>query len=307
MPPPLGFLILSHAAPDQLERLVATLNRLYDHPAIAIHHDFSQSTADTTRFPDNVGFVQPSIKTKWSDVACIYAVLAALKLLYRRGSPEWFTLLSAADYPVMPSDDVISELRGSPFDLYLDYQLAELNPAPIENPPHSCMGTHPVAWRRMAYDRYISKEFRYPSLTKRLTYTHRQIIIRNRLLLSPFQPFSPTWQCYAGDFWFTGNGKVADILMTAAEKHQRTFDHFRGRLCPEEAVQHTILANQQGLRICKDNKRYTNWLGQISHPRTIEAEDLPRIVELRSHFARKFSPDGSAGVIAEIDRMLGLR
>ena len=307
MPPPLGFLILSHAVPDQLERLVATLNRLYDHPAIAIHHDFSQSTADTTRFPDNVGFVQPSIKTKWSDVACIYAVLAALKLLYRRGSPEWFTLLSAADYPVMPSDDVISELRGSPFDLYLDYQLAELNPAPIENPPHSCMGTHPMAWRRMAYDRYISKEFRYPSLTKRLTYTHRQIIIRNRLLLSPFQPFSPTWQCYAGDFWFTGNGKVADILMTAAEKHQRTFDHFRGRLCPEEAVQHTILANQPGLRICKDNKRYTNWLGQISHPRTIAAEDLPRIVELRSHFARKFSPDGSAGVIAEIDGMLGLR
>ncbi len=70
--------------------------------------------------------------------------------------------LSAADYPVMSSDDVISELRQSPFDLYLDHQLAELNPAPIESPAHSCMCTHPVEWRRMVYDRYISKECRYP-------------------------------------------------------------------------------------------------------------------------------------------------
>lgn len=307
MPSPLGFLVLSHAAPEQLVHLVATLNRLYDHPAIAIHHDFSQTTVDTARFSDNVAFVEPSLKTKWSDVACIYAVLAALKLLYRRGSPEWFTLLSAADYPVMSSDSVIAELQQSPFDLYLDHQLAELSPEPIESPAHSCMGTHPVEWRRMVYDRYISKEFRYPSFTKRLTYTHRQIIIRSRLLLSPFQPFSPTWKCYAGDFWFTGNGRVADILMTAAEDHRRTFEHFKERLCPEEAVHHTILANQPDLRICRDNKRYTNWQGQVSHPRAIEMEDLESIRDLRSHFARKFSPDGSASVIAEIDRMLGLK
>lgn len=306
MSAPLGFVILSHNAPEQLRRLVVTLNRLYGDPPIAIHHDFSQSTVDVARFPANARFVQPSLKTRWSDIACIHAVIAGVRLLYEGEGPAWFTLLSAADYPSLAPDKVVAELAGNPYDLYIDGHAIERNPEPIADPAHSCMGANTVEWRRIAYDRYIAKEIRFPSLTSRLRPTTRGIVIRSELLRRPFIPFTSTWKCYAGDFWFTGNGKVARILLSAAQDHPETFDYLKGRLCPEEAVQHTILCNRSDLRICKDNKRYTNWLGQVSHPRIVGLEDLEPIERLGSHFARKFSPTDSGPVLAELDRRLGL-
>lgn len=303
---PLGFVILSHTASGQLPRLVDTLNRLYDRPPVAIHHDFSQAAIAVDRFPSNVGFVDPSIRTQWSHISCTYALLAALRLLYQRDAPDWFTFLSAADYPVLTSDRVVDELQRSAFDLYLDHQLVEPHPRVLDDPPPSCIGSHRVEWRRMAYDRYVAKEYRYPSLTRRLTYTHRRITVRSPWLLAPFQPFTSDWKCYAGDFWFTGNGKAADILMTAASDHTRTFRHFESRFCPDEALIHTILANQPDLRICNDNKRFANWFGHEAHPRTVDIGDLEAFSGSRYHFARKFSPDGSTSVLAEIDRKLGL-
>lgn len=307
MSPPLGFVILSHTASGQLPRLVDTLNRLYDRPPIAIHHDFSQAALAIDDFPSNVAFVDPSIRTRWSHISCTYALIAALRLLYRRNAPDWFTFLSASDYPVLAGDRVVAELQRNAFDLYLDHQLVELNPPPLDDPPPSCIGSHRVEWRRMAYDRYVAKEYRYPSLTRRLTYTHRRIILRSPWLLAPFQPFASDWKCYAGDFWFTGNGKAADILMRSTTDHARTFRHFENRFCPDEALIHTILANQPGLRICNDNKRFANWFGQEAHPRTVDLGDLEVLSGSRYHFARKFAPDPSSAVLAEIDRRLGLK
>jgi len=301
---PMGFVVLSHASSDQLARLVFTLNRVYRHPPIAVHHDFSQTAVDGGAFGANVGFVQPSVQTQWAHISVVHAALAALRMLYHKALPDWFTLLSAADYPAMPAETVVAELRHGAFDLYMDHQLVERDPSPERFPSASRMGTHTVRWRRMAYDRYVVKTFRYPSLTKRLKPTHRQIVIRNESILRTFSRFPANWKCFAGDHWFTGNRKVADVLMAVSSTHPELFEHFGDRFCPEESIYHTILCNHPGLRICNDNKRYTDWEGQDAHPRLLDESDLEKIRLSRSHFARKFSAKDSVEVLASIDRML---
>ncbi len=306
MTEPIGFVILSHADPGQLGRLVDRLNRLYDRPPIAIHHDFYQSKVETDRFSGNVAFVSPSIRTRWAHISVVHAAQAALRLLYRDASPAWFTLLSGADYPVMRGEAVVADLAGAAFDLYLDHQKIERRPLPLPGPALSRMGTDAVDWRRRMYDRYIAHEWRYPSLTRRLKPTHRRIVFRNELVRAPFVPFGKDRSCHAGDHWFTGTAAVAEVLLEAEARQGDLFAYFATRFCPEEAIYHTILGNRPDLRICKDNRRYTNWAGQDSHPREIAPDDLPIIERQRCHFARKFSSTGSQPVLAEIDRHLGL-
>ena len=122
MPMQIGFLILSHNNPQQLHRLVGCLQRVYDNPPIVIHHDFSQSTLHRDRFPSAVQFVAPHIKTGWGKLSVVLAALRALEALYDNAAPDWFFLLSGADYPTMPASQVVKELNSCSFDALLDYR-----------------------------------------------------------------------------------------------------------------------------------------------------------------------------------------
>lgn len=299
-----GFVILSHSELEPLERLINALNQTYDGPPIAVHHDFSQSDVDVSRLKGNISFVKPSLRTRWGDVSLVHAALSALRVLYRNYAPEWFILLSAFDYPIMRGSKVIEELRQGLFDLYLDYQLAERCPAQQQDNFRSRLGADQPKWRSTAYDRYIAKTIRYPSLTKRLILTRRKIIIRNEFFLQAFVPYSPTWKCYAGDHWFTANHKVADILLTETSNSRNTLDHLKKRFAPEETFYHTLLCNRSDVRICRDNKRYTDWAGQDAHPKVLEIEDLDLILESRCHFARKFSAKRPSRIIDELDHVI---
>jgi Core-2/I-Branching enzyme len=303
----IGFVILSHSEVELLERLIGALNRTYDQPPISIHHDFSQSDVDVSRLRGNVVLVRPSYRTEWAHVSVIRAALAALRALYDEYAPEWFTLLSGTDYPLIPGHKVLKELREGMFDLYLDYQLAERNPNPLNVACESRIGSDQQSWRHMAFERYVKKSIFYPSLSKRLQPIHRELEIRNQFVLRTFGliPYSQAWRCYAGDHWFTGTHRVADILLSETAVSRRTLDHLGDRFCPEESYYHTILGNRTDIRICKDNKRYSNWSGQLKHPRVLEINDLESMLASRCHFARKFTCKRPSQILDELDRIIG--
>ena len=59
----IGFAILSYNEPEQLLRLVKTLNAMFGDPPIVCHHDFSKCSLDEALFPSNVRFVHPHMVT----------------------------------------------------------------------------------------------------------------------------------------------------------------------------------------------------------------------------------------------------
>jgi hypothetical protein len=301
----IGFVILSHSELGLLEQLISALNRAYEEPPIAIHHDFSQSSIDVSQLRGNIQFFKPSLKTGWGLSSIIPATLKTLRMLYENRDPDWFTLLSASDYPIMPGRIVAKALRESPFDLYLDYTPAEKDPTSRDCTFSSRIGSDQPKWRRMAYDRYVAQPIRYPSLTSDLRPIRRRFLIRSTRLLQHFVPYSPSWKCYAGDHWFTGNRKVADILLSDTPNSQKTFDHLRDRYHAEESFYHTVLCNHSELRICRDNKRYTDWSGQKdSHPRLLDTGDIDAMIRSGCHFARKFSSKRPSLVLDQLDHII---
>jgi Core-2/I-Branching enzyme len=298
---PLGFIILSHAELEPLKRLIRALNRAYNDPPIAIHHDFSQSRIDVAQLRGDIRLVNPSLITRWGDISLVHATLAALRELYDNHDPDWFTLLSTADYPTMPARQVISELQKNQFDAYLDYVPVERFPANVDT---IRLGRPQPEWQRNAYDRYVAATIKLPSAMSWPTQNRPQIVIRSNFLLAPFLPYSRVWKCYAGDFWFTANRTVAGILLSDIAAVKKTLRHLRKRFAADETFHHTVLANHTALRICTDNKRYTKWLLRAPNPKVLEITDLPDILQAKCHFARKFSSDSNSTVLDELDRLL---
>jgi hypothetical protein len=296
-----GFVILSHLDFDPLQRLVAALNLAYGEPPIAIHHDFSQTGGDVSGLKGNIFFVRPSLRTKWADISLVHASLLALRELYQNSDPEWFTFLSATDYPTMPGSQVVKELQERAFDLYMDYQLAEKYASSSHIPVKSRIAS--PTWRRNAYDRYIAKTIMFPPVVVKEG-ARRPILVRSEFLLRPFIPYSQNWKCYAGDQWFTGNRKVARILLSETSISRRTIKHLSRRFAPDETFFHTVLANRTDVRICRDNKRYSDWAGQDAHPKVLEMADLPAILESQCFFARKFSTKRPSRILDELDRII---
>ena len=298
----MGFAILSHLDFDPLQRLIGALNRTYGKAPIAIHHDFSQTDGDVSRLEGDISFVRPSLRTKWADISIVHASLSALRVLYQNNDPDWFTFLSATDYPTMPGPQVVKELQEGAFDLYMDYQLAERYPSWPSRPVKSRIAS--PKWRRNAYDRYIAKTIMFPPLIVKED-ARRPILIRSEFLLRPFIPYSQNWKCYAGDQWLIGNRKVARILLSETSISRRTLKHLSCRFAPDETFFQTVLANRTDMRICLNNKRYSDWAGQDAHPKVLEIADLPSILESRCFFARKFSTKRPSRILDELDRTIG--
>lgn len=274
-----GFVVLSHSQPDMLKRLVSALDRAYRCPPVVVHHDFSQCSLpnDVAGWSADLQFVRPHIKTEWARFSIVEAFLSALAMLYSTRAPDWFVLLSAADYPARPGSSVIRELTSGDADVYMDYQFVDHPPIVPEPEPEGklYLGMGKEKWREIANERYI---------------------------MTP-NPFSEKLRCCAGDFWLTGNALTAGKLINSAARYPELFKYYSTFFCPDETLCHTVLGNDPELRIAKNNRRFSVWSYMGPHPEILQESDFDAIVRSGCHFARKCVPPTSTALLDKLDRV----
>jgi Core-2/I-Branching enzyme len=299
----IGFVIVTYANPEQLLRLVRRLQHLYDNPSIVCHHDFSQCALRVDKFPNDIRFVLPHEKTGWGKFAVVTAALRALELLYQKSTPDWFVLLSGSDYPTMRADDVLADLSSCGGDALLDLREVPSSPPnlPYELPENPTL-QHFVSTENLAlaWRRYVGFNAWFPIIRAGPR-------VGRHTMYFPFEmkrwsPFDAWFKCFYGDHWFSGNSKVAQILLTPTQKHLHLRRHLRWRVVPEECYYHSVLGNSPHVKIVKATRRYSEWLGGGAHPQFLTVKDLPAMISSEAHFARKFEPD--TPVLDEIDRLL---
>jgi hypothetical protein len=284
----IGFLLQTHNKPHQTRRLIERLLTLYDYPRIVCHHDFSQCDLDTTGYPSCVQFVRPHVSTAWGRISSVEATVAALRLLMDSAqAPDWFTILSGADYPVAASSVVRADLENSHADAFLVHF-----PVGIGKPKTS--------WERTCVLRYLHKVIHVHYLNRRLRPSWRPIRLP-RWLSRPFLPFSKTFRCYAGWNWFCGNGKTARKILDFHDTQPALARHYSRLWCVDESYFQCILANDPSLRLINDNKRFTEWEEGSPHPNTLTLAHLPKILASGCHFARKFDSDTHPEVLDALD------
>jgi hypothetical protein len=275
----IGFVVLSHSQPEQLRRLLSTLDRAYRNPPIVVHHDFSQCRLpdDAAGWSTDLQFVRPHIHTEWGRFSIVEAFLAALALLFSTRAPDWFVLLSASDYPARAGLSVVRELTTGDADLYMDYQFVDRAPLVPEPEPagDTYLGIGKEKWRQIVNERYIL----------------------------PPHPFSEDLRCCAGDFWLTGNRRVAGKLIDSPARYPDLFKYYSTFFCPDESLCHTVLGNDPDLRIEKNNKRYAVWPDLGAHPKTLQDSNFDAITRSGCHFVRKCLPPVSDALLDKLDRI----
>jgi Core-2/I-Branching enzyme len=299
MIPTVGFILLTHNKPYQVVRLIDTLNRMFDNPQIVCHHDFSKTDLPLEKISKNVSFVQPHLQTGWSKFSVVEAMLGALKLMYEApDTPDWFILLSGADYPIKSSQQILQDLASSEYDVHMHHEQINYN-------------AYERDWQELCYDRYCVAKFWVPFLNKKLRLTKHQVILKHPLLTAPFLPFSQDFRCFAGEHWFCANRKAAKYLLEFHQTKPALASHYRKldycTIVPEESYYHTIFCNAPHLKVSQNHWRYIDWgwSTNIAHPKTLLLEDIPKMQASSAHFARKFDFEEDITVLNELDALVG--
>ena len=294
----IGFVIVSHRSEFQLLQLVRALNQVYDRPPIACHHDVYQSQINQSQFTANVRFVQRPVKTGWGKFSIVQGALSALKTLYNYSDPEWFVLLSAADFPIRSADVVLAELQNSGVDAFLDFRsIHALDTANVckassigQINPNLCH-FDTTANRLMKKRHYTGAELWLPRVRRdksKLRFGRQTLHLPFGL---PWSPFGPSFECFYGDQWFTANKKVANILLNPNSDHLRMQRHLRYRSIPDECYYQSVMCNDSSLILHRDSKRFSEWNGGGAHPQELTVDQWPKMFDSGAHFARKFRED----------------
>ena len=289
----IGFVLLTHAKPQQMLRLVERLNSMFDHPPIVCHHDFGKCPLPDGFLPGNVEFVQPHVETRWGEFSLVEAMLRALEQMYRRSdAPDWCMTLSGSCYPTKPAAQILANLNSGGYDAHFDG--LDLNPKALHTGKH-----------KLYFSRYCVKEYSFRSLDKRLRPRMRYVrlpqFVMRRLL-----PYHDSLRCFAGSQWFTAGRRAAEYIIA----FQKTPDaealkrYYQSIEFSDESYFQTIVYNAPDLKIHNDNWFYLDWSEKQYHPKQLTLSDLDALQASPTHFARKFDVDSDPDMLDALDRII---
>ena len=278
----IGFVIASHADPEQLLRLCRALGQVYDTPSIVCHHDFAQSAVNMAHFDTNVQFVEQPERTGWGLWGVTEGIQRAIEKLYHQSDPDWFTVLSAADYPIRPASLVVQELAATQADAFMDLRPIEAG-RPARHFGH--------------YDSQLAHHDNFALAKSRFLDTRLTILpalggrAAKRIRLpfrDPLGPFDNAYRCFVGSQWFTANRRCARRLLTPTTRDQKLRRYMQRRWHADESYYNTVIGNELSLQIDVNPRRFVRWTRGAARPEALQLTDLPAILASGAHFARTF-------------------
>ncbi len=285
----LGFVILSHEGGNKLQRIIDVLDREYDTPLIAVHHDFGQSVLDKSCFRSGIYWVEDWVNTGWAKWSLVEGALKAFRLLYERTNAEWFFLLSTADYPVCSAEKTREELAAATVDAFVDARplISGTKGAAdfVGNRNDKLSHFDSIGNRTIKRRFYCSPQWWLPIIRFKPRMRLGKLTYR-----PPFDgnhPFKNGITCFYGDQWFTANRRAVMALLEPSPLNIQLQRHYRNRTQSDESYYATLLGNTKGLKISLDNRRYAEWNGGGAHPMELTTAEIPAAISSNAFFARK--------------------
>jgi hypothetical protein len=325
----LGYAVLSHRDPPQVERVVDRLVAGDDDVLVMIRHDpfalagsrpFSRAAwsgpaservvGGASLAADRVTVVDATRPTGWGTFAFTESLLEAMRWAVGPAGRDWLIVLSGQDYPARPLSQLGEHLAAAGADAFLEVAAIGDGRVPsgrrdagaelyryryAVGPPAALLPSRCVAWllRASGRQRFVSVQ-RNPR-TDRLLIGYR----------SPGSPFSRAFPPVKGRTWFAVNRRAIERILSFVGAHPGYVRHYRRTFFSSESFFHTILLNDPRLRIHQTDLHYEQWGAHDPSPETLGPEDLPEIRRSGAFFVRKV--DATSGPLLDLlDRELGV-
>jgi hypothetical protein len=321
----IAYLVCSHTNPEQVKRLVTLLATADPTAEVVVRHDQSKTPLDRGTLPSlpNVHLLGGRGTVSWGGYSQVETVLRSMRWMTENLSFDWLLLLSGQDYPIQPLPHIKAFLETTPYDGFIrGTSVEELD----------------ASRRAEARRRYLYAYYRVPAprplmaragsagprpsggpgLTARETGSSGAADLAPLAVkTSPAEgalyigfrrrrtPFSPSFRCYRGGFWFSISARCVDSIKRFVSDHPDVVGYFRRVRIPDEALIDTILLNDRSLNVLPDHLRYIRFpKGGGRHPEVLTTRDLEPMLASGRHFARKFEPAIDAVVLDLLDQRL---
>jgi hypothetical protein len=298
--------ILAHNNPQHVRRLIGALDGL----EIFLHCD--SKTPDSVLSAmisgaQNVELV-PRFRTVRSSWAAVEAELAGLRMVLDRSAAEHIVVLSGSCYPLVTVSDLQDELSS-----WRGLSRLELKPIPYRGWSFRLGQPDGGRWR---FDRRF------------LTVRGRTILARGYPIPTGRRAIPDVLRLHASSQWKIYARAHAETLLRVLDERPDLVRFWRSTFAPEESCPASILASPELTGSVADELRhdatwYIDWRGSEAggHPRWLELEDFPRLLDVRNQpplhpddprsrgetarklFARKIGPV-SADLLDRIDAQL---
>jgi hypothetical protein len=290
----IAYLVLAHKLPEQLIRLIKTLNTV--DTSFFIHVD--RNTEDEThaalvgffRSYDNVHFIKRHY-CKWGDSSLVKATLSGLKYLVKSEIPyDYVILLSGQDYPIKSNDEIQAYLQKNNGFSFLQYSTT----------PHNMAGRIEHWHFRIGRRHYIipAKNMFGPPLLNKIWNPIAQKIKWRRKLPGNLKPY------FGSQFWCLSREFVDSCLKYLAE-HKGYEKFMKLSYIPDEFFFQSVFLNSSlRPRIINTDLRYKDFSDHNRHPKVLDKQDFNILINSNFLFARKFDLAYDSEILDMIDECI---
>jgi hypothetical protein len=311
------YLILSHANPPQVVRLVNRLLRDNGAGHVVVHHDYRRSHLDASALARGADVLSHTQGITWGSFELVLATLRSLAWIEENLEYKWLVFISGQDYPLRPLPEIQEFLLQSDSDGFI------AKPRPVEYRFRDDRGGRD-SWSA----RYFYRYYRLPPLRRTLSPTASKVLRNIEVFVRTRQPFVFLWpmaqgegmlvglrsarhpfrdgfDCYCGSQWFTLSRRSVRAVLAFATDRPDILEYYRRTFIPDESFFNSLLMSRRDLRIRLDSLRYVRMAPPwYAHPETLRLVDFEPLTASGSHFARKFDTAVDTAILDALDRHL---
>jgi hypothetical protein len=299
------YLIVSHTRADGVARLAGSVVRQSPGAYVLIHHDKNSGTfpaAELANLP-RVALVEDPVRVHWGTFSQVEAVLHSMRQLRRSDARfDWLIVISGQDYPARPIAEFERMLADSDADAFLTYDEVlpsdrHLNDRYRFHYRRILGGPLPRLLRaKELYERVFNRVQPFV----RIQTGPRGTFVGRRIRPSAMDMPMPL---YKGWSWLTLGRRAADALLDTLHRQPELVERYRGTLCPDESIFHTVLVNTPGLTTRNASLHYADWQPGRTGPRYLHFDDLGAIRASGRWFARKIDASDDRGLRDALDAL----
>ncbi len=277
----IAHLILAHANPSQLERLINKL--AHEKSDFYIHIDFKTNIDDFLFLEKNkqVYFIKKREKVFWGAYSIVQATVNSFEeILASEKRYTHINLLSGQDYPLQSADNIYQFLKTHADLAFTEYLL-------VEDEWHEAISR---------LSQYHLTEYRFLG---------KYLLERFIKFVSPKRKLPNDLIAVGRSQWFTITPIHASYIVAYLNNNKRVKRFFKLTWGSDEIIFQTILYNSPFRKdMVNDNLRYIDWSEKKASPKTLTMQDAEKLINSGKLFARKFSNEVDSAILDYIDKSI---
>lgn len=261
----IAHLILAHSQPAQLGRLIDSLQHKDAYFFIHVDRKVKSSMFSSLVTKDRVFMVSDRERVSWGAYSIVQATLNGFKAIAKSGIRiDVVNLLSGSDYPLKSAEEIHHFFEKNPDRNFMEYRFI------------------PEEWKEAEtrFTEYHLTNYRFHGKTMLQTWINK--VLPARKMPDLLVPVGKSQ-------WLSITMEAVSFILHYLDEHPEVVRFFKLTWAPDEILFQTILYNSTfRSKLINNNLRYIDWTAGNASPKTMNYEDVDKLLASNALFARKF-------------------